>query len=150
MFSVSATKKVYFSQGNLVATIDATGAPTAWKFATNQYGKPCYTIAKSGITIGETSYKGLFLYPDNYNGAEVSESMTWDEINAAGIVFIPAANSRESKRVSTTRHGIWSSTTDPGDDVESACKFYITDRVEVEVYDLRHYGFPVRLVADVE
>ena len=36
-FSVSATKKVRFSQGNLVATIDATGAPTAWKFAANQY-----------------------------------------------------------------------------------------------------------------
>ena len=36
-FSVSADKKVLFSQGNLIATVDATGAPTAWKFATNQY-----------------------------------------------------------------------------------------------------------------
>ena len=36
-FSVSGTKKVHFSQGNLVATIDATGAPTAWKLAANQY-----------------------------------------------------------------------------------------------------------------
>ena len=36
-FSVSATKKVHFSQGNLVATIDATGTPIAWKFAANQY-----------------------------------------------------------------------------------------------------------------
>ena len=29
--------QVRFSQGNLVATINATGTPTAWKFATNQY-----------------------------------------------------------------------------------------------------------------
>ena len=36
-FSVSATKKVHFSKGNLVATINASGAPTAWKFAANQY-----------------------------------------------------------------------------------------------------------------
>ena len=37
-FSVSAAgKQVQFSKGNLVATIDASGVPTAWKFAANQY-----------------------------------------------------------------------------------------------------------------
>ncbi|MBQ0053808.1 MAG: hypothetical protein KBS89_05060 [Bacteroidales bacterium] len=36
-FSVSASKQVQFSKGNLVATIDAAGTPTAWKFAANQY-----------------------------------------------------------------------------------------------------------------
>ena len=36
-FSVSATKKVHFSQGNLVATIDASGTPVAWNFAKKQY-----------------------------------------------------------------------------------------------------------------
>lgn len=36
-FSISATKKVHFSQGNLVATIDASGVPVAWKFATKQH-----------------------------------------------------------------------------------------------------------------
>lgn len=30
-------KKVHFSKGNLIATIDVSGAPTAWKFAENQY-----------------------------------------------------------------------------------------------------------------
>ena len=49
-FSVSADKKVYFSQGNLVATIDATGAPTAWKFATNQYD--CLGEGGANKTIG--------------------------------------------------------------------------------------------------
>ena len=51
-FSVSATKKVYFSQGNLVATIDATGAPKAWKFAANQYD--CLGEGGANKTIGAT------------------------------------------------------------------------------------------------
>ncbi len=48
-FSVSATKKVYFSQGNLVATIDASGAPTAWKFAANQYESIGANVANTKI-----------------------------------------------------------------------------------------------------
>ena len=52
-FSVSATKKVHFSQGNLVATIDATGAPTAWKFAANQYDY--IGNATANTTIGSTA-----------------------------------------------------------------------------------------------
>ncbi len=36
-FSVSPTKMVYFSKGNLQATINEKGVPTAWKFAANQY-----------------------------------------------------------------------------------------------------------------
>lgn len=39
VFSVSATKKVQFSRGNLVATIDTNGNPIAWKFAANQYAR---------------------------------------------------------------------------------------------------------------
>ena len=49
-FSVSATKKVQFSKGNLVATIDASGTPTAWKFATNQYD--CLGEGGANKTIG--------------------------------------------------------------------------------------------------
>ena len=45
-------KRIFFSQGNLVATINASGTPTAWKFATNQYdyigeGGANKTIGKS-------------------------------------------------------------------------------------------------------
>lgn len=39
VFSVSATKKVQFSRGNLVATIDTNGTPIAWKFAAHQYDR---------------------------------------------------------------------------------------------------------------
>lgn len=36
-FSVAPDRKVRFSRGNLVATIDASRVPSAWKFAANQY-----------------------------------------------------------------------------------------------------------------
>ena len=53
VFSVSATKKVRFSQGNLVATIDASGAPTAWKFSAHQYD--CLGEGGANKTIGVTA-----------------------------------------------------------------------------------------------
>lgn len=46
----NATDKVHFSQGNLVATIDAAGTPTAWKFAANQYD--CLGEGGANKTIG--------------------------------------------------------------------------------------------------
>lgn len=57
-FSVSETKKVHFSRGNLVATIDENGAPTAWKFAANQYdyfNDGNWTI---GTAAGDVDYFG--------------------------------------------------------------------------------------------
>ncbi|MCQ2180273.1 MAG: hypothetical protein MJY91_09270 [Bacteroidales bacterium] len=49
-FSVSSTMQVQFSKGNLVATIDNSGAPTAWKFAANQYD--CLGEGGANKTIG--------------------------------------------------------------------------------------------------
>ena len=76
-------------------------------------GKVRYSNAvSSGVTIGGATYKGVFLYPDNYNGEVVSSSMTWDAINAAGIVFLPAAGGRSGSTVSEVggKCYYWSST----------------------------------------
>ena len=54
-FSVSADKKVYFSKGNLQATIDASGAPTAWKFAEKQYDYIGGNVANTSIGNSTTS-----------------------------------------------------------------------------------------------
>ena len=228
-FSVSADKKVHFSQGNLVATINATGAPTAWKFATNQYdylgegganktigkkagdvdlfgwstnatsnnwgihtktssttgfttgsfndwgatigdkstwctlssgewkylfdtstrmvnGKACYSNAMSGVTIGGSTYKGVFLYPDNYNGEIVSSSMTWNDINAAGIVFLPAAGFRSGSTVTFVgiNGGYWSSS---GYSDNKACRVSFSSAdVTPDNRDNRYPGWSVRLI----
>ena len=41
---------------------------------------------------------GIFIYPDDYDGEEVEDesgTWTWDKINSANIVFLPAAGNRE-------------------------------------------------------
>ncbi|MCQ2154176.1 MAG: hypothetical protein MJY44_06415 [Bacteroidales bacterium] len=228
-FSVSATKKVHFSKGNLVATIDAPGAPTAWKFAANQYdtlgcnganttigsvagdvdlfgwstastnygiststdnadysgdfvdwgtaiddkgtwrtlskdewtylfntpgrmvnSKPCYSNAVNGITIGGTTYKGVFIYPDNYNGDVVSSSMTWDQINAAGIVFLPAAGSRYGSDVDDVGgFGYYWSSAALGSNIAYSV-FFSSLEVTPDNNFNRYYGFSVRLITDVK
>lgn len=63
-----------------------------------------YSVAtKSGVSIDSNTYYGLFLYPDNYDGNEVGTTdgpHTWDDINDAGIVFLPAAGFRNGDVVS--------------------------------------------------
>ena len=60
-----------------------------------------YSVAtKKGVSIESITYYGLFLYPDDYNGEIVSSSTTWDDINDAGIVFLPAAGQRNGDSVS--------------------------------------------------
>ncbi|MCQ2094760.1 MAG: hypothetical protein MJY81_07195 [Bacteroidaceae bacterium] len=76
------------------------------KERTMPYGKNRYSVAtcpNSGVSIeGEPRY-GLFLYPDDYSGNEVGTTDgpdTWDGINDAGIVFLPAAGHRTGYGVS--------------------------------------------------
>ena len=59
--------KVHFSQGNLVATIDASGVPTAWKFAAHQYD--CLGEDGANRTIGvATGDVDLFGWSTSNNG----------------------------------------------------------------------------------
>ena len=120
-------------------------------------GKARYSIPGHGVTIGSTTYNGLFLYPENYNGEVVSGSMTWDDINAAGIVFLPAAGCYGSGYVardesegfywSSSAYSEYSSylmyfqntgnvTPDKGDDGDDECK--------------REKNYSVRLVTEVK
>ena len=56
----ATTKQIYFSQGNLVATINATGTPTAWKFAANQYDYIGNNVANTsiGTKVGDVDLFG--------------------------------------------------------------------------------------------
>ena len=66
-FSIAEGKTVYFSQGNLVATIDASGVPTAWKFAAHQYD--CLGEDGANQTIGvATGDVDLFGWSTSTNG----------------------------------------------------------------------------------
>ena len=67
------------------------------------YSSAYYLTPKGGFKIGEKLYFGLFLFPDDYDGnpALVNGQVTWNEINAAGIVFLPCNGYRNVAAVSS-------------------------------------------------
>ena len=219
-FSVSATKKVYFSKGNLWAdgnhalhfedaqwkttpasngskdpshvshftwsdkvpdavgnsysgsnlfcdeankqSVDGSGkiyyalSKTEWLYLFNTSarmvnGKACYSNAVSEVTIGGSTYNGVFLYPDNYNGEIVSSSMTWDDINAAGIVFLPAAGDRSSNASNVNNFGsggfYWSSTYD---DNGAYYVVFRSSEVSPDQHATRDFGHSVRLITECQ
>ena len=61
LFSVAPGKQVRFSKGNLVATVDIDGKPTAWNFAAPQY--KCLGNGGANLTIGSAEdYVDLFAW----------------------------------------------------------------------------------------
>ena len=113
--------------------------------------KPCYSNAVSGVSIESVTYNGVFLYPDNYNGDIVSSSMTWNDINAAGIVFLPAAGDRVEGSYDVTYVGddgyYWSSTA--YDSGYAYRVYFYRSNVYPDSFESRSYGHSVRLVTDV-
>ena len=69
----------------------------------------------SSISIGGSTYTGMCIYPDGYNGNKVGGEgvTTWAAINEAGIVFLPCAGRRfDNGRIDKANINFWSSTPD--------------------------------------
>ena len=113
-----------------VGGVNTWSTPTKdeWSYLLNtrtmKNGVPRYTNKTSGITIESENYRGLFIYPDDYDGmvvGDASETWTWEIINGAGIVFLPAAGYRSGGDGHTNVEGAggygvyWSSTPYGGD-----------------------------------
>ena len=104
-------------------------------------------------TLGQTvnSKKGVVIYPDNYTGAAYAGS-DWNNFEAAGCVFLPAAGYREGNTVSFQGYdGVyWSSTVHDND--EAYCLYFNeydgNFYCYTEHYFYRFYGQCVRLVHD--
>ncbi|MCQ2174339.1 MAG: hypothetical protein MJY61_04315, partial [Bacteroidales bacterium] len=114
--------------------------------------KPCWSSPAGGVTIGGKTYHGLFLYPDDYDGDVVSSSMSWDDINAAGIVFLPAAGWRMSNSITGIDDefgSYWSSTATDDYFAFGEC-FYCGDTPYGSTDCPRDEGNSVRLVTVVE
>ena len=126
---------IHFSQGNLVATINASGAPTAWKFATNQFdylgeGGANKTI---GTATGDvdlfgwsTSNTGGTSTTDNYGiktsgknsdysgtfydwGKAVGDSNTWRTLTTAEWTYL--FNTRAASKVGETENARYAKAT---------------------------------------
>ena len=125
-------------------------------------GKERYSVAtNSPVIIEKEIYYGLFLYPDNYAGDIVSSSMTWNVINVAGIVFLPAAGQRMGDKVkfdfstSTSffdlRGGYWTSSSYFSDDLFHFCALCIeSDWAKTNDNKSPGLGCSLRLVRDAQ
>ena len=142
--SVDESEKIYYALST-----------QEWQYLFNTAGrmvnsKPCYTNATYGVSIENETYKGVFVYPDNYDGDVVSNnSMTWEQIIAKGIVFLPAAGIRDVSNVYDVGDfgNYWSSTAKSG-----SAYFVSFNSRNVAPGDVafRFRAFSVRLVTEAE
>ena len=119
------------------------------------YGKPCYSNAMSGVRIEGQLYYGIFLYPDDYDGDIVSDdSMTWNDINAAGIVFLPAAGKRNGSDVSDIGSICYYWTSSLEDDIfgnsYAIGLYFDSDNFDIKGYNRNVGGYAVRLVKNLK
>jgi len=172
LFSVSTTKQVWFSKGNLQnnGTFATNQYDLGGTFTFNNYSGPSgyYTLSygewfyllstrgadKRGVAT-VNSVKGLLILPDNWtmpDGCSFNPSATnnvydvdqWAAMENAGAVFLPAAF------VDICRY--WSSTPDFEDD---QCAFYINFNTQNPTAGFIYNGgisnsYSVRLVCNVE
>ncbi|MDO5321431.1 MAG: fimbrillin family protein [Bacteroidia bacterium] len=115
-------------------------------------------ISTTGVTIGDTEYKGLFIYPDDYDGNQVGDTGgpdTWDEINAKGIVFLPDAGYRDAKETSSTARdvtgvgfdGLYWASNGQIEDMAFCLNIYISG-LDTELSVKRNQAQSIRLVID--
>ena len=124
-FSVGAGKQVQFSKGNLVATIDASGTPTAWKFAANQYdclgeGGANQTI---GTAAGDVDLFGWSTDATNYGiststsssdysgdfvdwGKNIGDGSTWRTLSKDEWQYLINKNNDETIRKGKYKYGV--------------------------------------------
>ena len=124
------------------------------------------TVATSGVNV-----VGLLIFPDGFTGAETA-GVTWGTINAkpdlaydtkctvdgwdaleaAGVVFLPAAGFRDGTTVEDVgSHCIYWTATAHETDPANAYLFYVTpDGIGFIVPDVRYEAMSVRLVRPVE
>ena len=128
------------------------------------YGKPRYSNWYAGIRVGDSNdgvdfniQYGLFIYPDDYNSDEITikphgqtRVFNWDEINAAGILFLPVVGIRDKDSVTWdyVPAKYWTSTADENDPYKAYCVKFDTE-VTVEPAS-RDIALPVRLARECE
>ena len=110
------------------------------------------------IIIEGTNYYGLFIYPDDYNGmvvGDAAEIWTWEKINYAGIVFLPAAGYRDDDVAddgsicSVCADGYYWSASSLIDWSATSLNFY-DNIVDPHYSDFRDQAYSVRLVTEVK
>ena len=93
--------------------------------------------------------RGVVIYPDDYTGAAYSDK-NWATFEAAGCVFLPAADDRAGANVhkSNTTAYYWTSTS--SDTWYAYSLSFVTNKAEIKPKHYRANGYSVRLVREVK
>ena len=117
------------------------------------------SLSNSGVEIFDgVQGSGYFIYPDDYEGQPIDFDLgtgpsTWAELEALGIVFLPAPGMREGNKVDGIQNGhceCWTSTYSGYYGFE--CAYYFGPFSDGHLYPDGYFneGNSVRLVKDVE
>ena len=119
----------------------------------------------AGYKADGTTLKGVFIFPDDYTGTPAiigNKALSWDEINSAGIAYLPAGGNY-SKRGTAADNG-WVSTSDFGGaylgaDIfvnDSSTNTFCTvkfnqnsETVTINTAPKAEYGYTIRLVREI-
>ena len=147
--------KIYCQSNGIASGTWRTLTSAEWKYLLdtrvmkNNFVRYTSTM-ENPVEIEGNDYCGLFIYPDDYAGTVVDGTFTWKSIAEKGIVFLPAAGSRNG--TATASQGLagyyWA-----GDSINAA----IADNIRfssngVSSYNAfgRYMGYAVRLVTAAE
>lgn len=142
---------------NGTAGIWRTLSNDEWRYMLNTrtmtHGKPRYTDKeKQSVTISGNSCKGVFIYPDDYNGTLIGTddtTDTWGEIDALGIIYLRQLGHRSGTDiVSVGYYGDYWSSSPFG--AEQAYFFNFGNDYVQCVKNQRSSAFSVRMVCDAD
>ena len=119
-----------YGEGKVGCTLGLIILPDEWKWSGD------VASFEANWKSGTSSWSNVYSYSD------------WAKMEAAGAVFLPAAGWRSGTSVNGvgSRGYYWSSSHSNSNDVYFHC-FY-SDHVNPSGYNVRRYGFSVRLVSD--
>jgi len=144
-----------------------------WVYLFNNEARGAIRYLKANISVGNDSYNGVIVFPDNYDGSigtytDYNNTTWWASVNAAdwsvmesaGAVFLPVAGSREELRFFDNEGVYWSASPYEeywgANEEEKACALsfcleeYYGGWLEPDYSKYRSTGASVRLVRNLQ
>ena len=160
-FNVYGITNMRVLYGPKPAYASTTTHPNEWSYIISNdrmvNGKPAYQAkTNSNISIDGNNYRGLFIFPDDYNSGLVGAGdgpKTWAEINALGIVFLPTTGEYRSGSTMYNPNDYLRYL--GGDARHSSLSSWYPTGIQntnnnIGTFDTNNnYGFSIRLVKDV-
>ena len=108
-------------------------------------------LTESGITVEGVTFNGVVLFPDDFTDQAdwKTKYTTWEALNDAGLVFLPAAGDRFGSIFDNVSGRYWSSTAYDESESDAYNVLFYSSSVSPGSHGSRILGFSVRLVTEL-